>query len=132
MNLPVGHEAPHERVPDLTDALNATTDTVRAADLIRLVIHPETGLLERLADFFEAAAEHARGLEADDGFDLHYEFQDAAAALRDFGNDLQEPVRRLRSLGTATPQRPHDQAPAEAATKPPPVPRTAAPVTRRR
>ncbi|MGP9017635.1 hypothetical protein ACT1U9_04390 [Streptomyces sp. BR1] len=82
----------------LTDQLNGTTSFERAAALTDQVLDPIDGLLERLAEFFEAAAEKAKDSDHDDGFDLHYDLQDAASTLRGLVEDLHVAVDRMRAL----------------------------------
>ena len=85
----------------LTDRLNATESPTDAAALLHQILDPTSGLLERLGEFFEAAAEKAKESEQDDGFDLHYDLQDAAATLRSLGEDLHTAVDRMRALAPA-------------------------------
>ncbi|MER6556712.1 hypothetical protein ABT300_02945 [Streptomyces sp. NPDC001027] len=82
----------------LTDRLNATESHADAAALLHQILDPTSGLLERLGDFFEAAGEKAKESEQDDGFDLHYDLEDAAAALRSLGEDLHTAVDRMGAL----------------------------------
>ncbi|MFD9484656.1 hypothetical protein ACFWBX_11750 [Streptomyces sp. NPDC059991] len=82
----------------LTDQLNGTTSFEHAAALADQVLEPTDGLLERLAEFFEAAAEKAKESGHDDGFDLHYDLEDAASTLRGLGEDLHVAVDRMRAL----------------------------------
>ncbi|MEI5100916.1 hypothetical protein RB200_23240 [Streptomyces sp. PmtG] len=89
----------------LTDQLNATTSYEHAADLTDQVLEPSDGLLARLAEFFEAAAEKAKESEHDDAFDLHYDLEDAAATLRGLGEDLHVTVDRMRALAPRSPVR---------------------------
>ncbi|MFE1071179.1 hypothetical protein ACFW5W_08125 [Streptomyces sp. NPDC058783] len=85
----------------LTDQLNATASHTDAAALLHQILDPTSGLLERLGEFFEAAGEKAREAEQDDGFDLHYDLEDAAAAVRSLGEDLHTAVDRMRALAPA-------------------------------
>lgn len=85
----------------LTDRLNATESHADAAALLHQILDPTSGLLERLGEFFEAAAEKAKEAEQDDGFDLHYDLEDAAATLRSLGEDLHTAVDRMRALAPA-------------------------------
>lgn len=82
----------------LTDRLNAATTFEEAAALTEQVLEPTDGLLERLAEFFEAAAEKAKESDQEDRFDLHYDLEDAASTLRGLGEDLHVAVDRMRSL----------------------------------
>ncbi|MFH8991386.1 hypothetical protein [Streptomyces sp. NPDC017940] len=88
----------------LTDQLNGTTSYEHAAVLTDQVLEPTDGLLERLAEFFEAAAEKAKEADHDDGFDLHYDLEDAASTLRGLGEDLHV-VDRMRALAPRSPAR---------------------------
>ncbi|WP_257234167.1 hypothetical protein [Streptomyces sp. JV178] len=85
----------------LTGRLNATESHADAAALLHQVLDPTSGLLERLGELFEAAGEKAKQTEQDDGFDLHYDLEDAAAALRSLGEDLHTAVDRMRALAPA-------------------------------
>lgn len=85
----------------LTDRLNATESHADAAALLHQVLDPTSGLLERLGEFFEAAGEKAKEAEQDDGFDLHYDLEDAAATVRSLGEDLHTAVDRMRALAPA-------------------------------
>ncbi|GAA3500748.1 hypothetical protein GCM10019016_078550 [Streptomyces prasinosporus] len=85
----------------LTDRLNATESHADAAALLHQVLDPTSGLLERLGEFFEAAGEKAKEAEQDDGFDLHYDLEDAAATLRSLGEGLHTAVDRMRALAPA-------------------------------
>ncbi|MFG2716974.1 hypothetical protein ACGFW5_01490 [Streptomyces sp. NPDC048416] len=89
----------------LTDLLNGTTSYEHAADLAEQVLEPTDGLLERLAEFFEAAAEKVRESDHDDAFDLHYDLEDAASTLRELGEDLHVAVDRMRALAPRPPSR---------------------------
>ncbi|MGW6742831.1 hypothetical protein ACWGDX_19265 [Streptomyces sp. NPDC055025] len=106
-----GHAVLH-----LTDQLNAATSYERAAELTDQVLHPTDGLLERLADFAEAAAEKARESDHEDGFDLHDDFEDAAASLRGLSEDLHTAVERMRALGAPPRQSPQARIAASYAT----------------
>ncbi|MEW1632703.1 hypothetical protein AB0469_01355 [Streptomyces sp. NPDC093801] len=103
---------------DLTDRLNGIPDPDRAAALVDQILHPDDGLLARLAELFEAAGEKAKESEDDDAFDLAADFEEAAVQLRDIGDTLHgatermaalatvpapAPARRSRSLGSAVP-----------------------------
>ncbi len=61
--------------------------------------------MARLAEFFEAAAEKAKESDHDDGFDLHYDLEDAAATVRGLGEDLHVAVDRMRALAPGSPAR---------------------------
>lgn len=99
-----------------------------AASLINLVLEPSDGLLDRVADFFEAAGEKARESDHDDAFDLAADFDGAAAHTRQIGEDLHVAVERMRALEPRPPH--HHPAPATAAGMPPLPPRHASGPTR--
>lgn len=82
----------------LTDELNATENFDSAATLIDLVLEPNDGLLDTLADFFEAAGAKARESECDDAFDLAAEFNAAATHTRSLGEDLHVASDRMRAF----------------------------------
>ena len=101
---------------DLTDRLNGIPDPGRASVLVDQILHPDDGLLARLAELFEAAGEKVKESEDDDAFDLAADFEDAAVHLRDIGDTLHgatermaalapapAPARRSSSLGSAVP-----------------------------
>lgn len=111
----------------LTDELNATAEFDSAATLIDLVLQPNDGLLDHLADFFEAAGEKARESEHDDAFDLAADLQEAAAHTRQIGEDLHVATDRMRALAPRPPRR---TAPVTAAGGPPLRPRPASGRTR--
>lgn len=102
---PDGHYVYGRLVLALTDQLNGATSYEHAAALTDQVLEPTDGLLERLAEFFEAAAEKAKEADHDDGFDLHYDLEDAAATLRGLGEDLHVAVDRMRVLAPRAPAR---------------------------
>uniref|UniRef100_A0AAU2AF12 Uncharacterized protein n=1 Tax=Streptomyces sp. NBC_00093 TaxID=2975649 RepID=A0AAU2AF12_9ACTN len=95
---PAGRYILGRHILDLTDRLNAAVSYDDAARLADQVLEPTDGLLERLAEFFEAAAEKAKESEHDDGFELHDDLQDAAAAVRALGEDLHVVVDRMQAL----------------------------------
>ncbi|MYU06137.1 hypothetical protein GTY81_20105 [Streptomyces sp. SID8366] len=90
----------------LTDQLNGTNAYADAAVLLHQIGDPINGLLERLADFVEAAGEKARESEDDDGFDLSYDLADAAADIRTAGEVLFVAEDRMRALSPPPPPRP--------------------------
>lgn len=100
---PAGHYVHGRHVLDLTDRLNDAASYEEAAQLADQVLEPTDGLLERLAEFFEAAAEKAKESEQDDGFDLSDDLQEAAATVRALGEDLHVAVERMQAL--AVPRR---------------------------
>ncbi|MET8714857.1 hypothetical protein ABZV52_17025 [Streptomyces sp. NPDC004735] len=105
----------------LTDQLNGTASHADAAALLHQILEPTHGLLERLGEFFEAAAEKAQEAEQDDGFDLSYDLADAAAEIRNVGETLHVAENRMRALD-AQPSAPRPPAaPPRTAPLPPPV-----------
>ncbi|MFE7119837.1 hypothetical protein ACFU99_30905 [Streptomyces sp. NPDC057654] len=111
----------------LTDRLNAAASYAQAAALLDQVVEPAHGLLERLAEFFEAAAEKAQEAAEDDGFDLAYDLADAAAQIRSLTEQLHVAEDRMRAL-TPPPPLHRPAAPAHALPPsrpalPPPRPR---------
>ncbi|MEU2375063.1 hypothetical protein [Streptomyces misionensis] len=92
----------------LTDHLNGTASYREVAALLHQMGDPINGLLERLADFVEAAGERAKESEDDDGFDLSYDLADAAADIRKAGEVLYVAEDRMRALSPApaTPRSP--------------------------
>lgn len=88
---------------ELTDQINGSTSHVRAAALLRQVLDPEDGVLARLADSLEAAADKAKEAEQDDGFDLSHDLADVAAEVRSLGEDLQTAEARMRTLTSLAP-----------------------------
>ncbi|PZT68342.1 hypothetical protein DN402_09110 [Streptomyces sp. SW4] len=102
---PDGRYVYGHQVLALTDQLNGATSYEHAAALTDQVLEPTDGLLERLAEFFEAAAEKAKEADHDDGLDLHYDLEDAAATLHGLGEDLHVAVDRMRALTPRAPAR---------------------------
>ncbi|QNT91914.1 hypothetical protein HEP81_01585 [Streptomyces griseofuscus] len=103
----------------LTDHLTGTASYTEVAALLHQMGDPINGLLERLADFVEAAGEKAKESEDDDGFDLSYDLADAAADIRKAGEVLYVAEDRMRALSPApaTPRSPAgpSRTPASAA-----------------
>lgn len=92
------------RLLALTDRLNGAESYDQAAGLVDQILDPVDGALERLADFFEAAGEKAKDSDADDGFDLAQDFEEAAVDIRRLNEDLHLAVDRMRALTTPTPE----------------------------
>lgn len=88
----------------LADRLNGAESYDRAAELVNQILDPVDGALERLADFFEAAGEKAKESDADDGFDLAQDFEEAAVDIRRLNEDLHLAVDRMRALTTPPPE----------------------------
>ncbi|MEU6231375.1 hypothetical protein [Streptomyces sp. NPDC047042] len=97
---PAGHYLLGRHVLDLTDQLNASASYEEAAYLVDQVLEPIDGLLERLAEFFEAAAEKANDSGREEGLDLHDDLQEAAATVRALGEDLHVVVDRIHALAS--------------------------------
>lgn len=83
----------------LLDQLNGATTYGTAADIVNEVLDPDDGVLERLGDFFEAAAVQTNAADTDAGWELAHYFEDAAATVRDLGTDLHGASDRMRDLG---------------------------------
>ncbi|MFD9715804.1 hypothetical protein [Streptomyces sp. NPDC059076] len=105
----------------LTDQLNGADSYHSSAALLLQVLEPNRGLLEKLGDFFEAAAEKARDAESDDGFDLRDNLTDAAADIRLLGEQLHFAVELMRDLDGPNPPAPAHTT-ARTATAPVPQP----------
>ncbi|MFD4022269.1 hypothetical protein ACFWRV_01950 [Streptomyces sp. NPDC058576] len=88
---------------ELTDQINGSTSHVQAAVLLRQILDPDDGVLARLADSLEAAADKAKEAEQDDGFDLSHDLAGAAAEVRSLGEDLQTAEARIRTLTSLAP-----------------------------
>lgn len=105
---PHGHYAEGHQVLALTDQLNDAATHQEAAQITERVLDPGDGVLVRLGQFFEAAAERARASATDAGEELSHRFDDAVVALADLEEDLHTAASQLRALGE--PQRPSWQA----------------------
>ncbi|MFG2564656.1 hypothetical protein ACGFR6_04360 [Streptomyces sp. NPDC048567] len=103
---------------DLTDQLNGSDSHVQAAALLRQVLDPDAGVLARLADFFEAAAEKAKEAE-DDAFDLAHDLTDAAVGARNLAEDLKTADARMRTLTSTTPASRPPVSPSRTPSLPP-------------
>ncbi|MEV8426444.1 hypothetical protein [Streptomyces niveus] len=108
----------------LTDRLNGTESYDQAASLVNQILDPVDGALERLADFFEAAAEKAKESDADDGFDLAQHFEEAAVDIRRLNEDLHLAVDRMRTLTTPPPESSVQSTHSSAGALPTPAPPT--------
>ncbi|WP_098897893.1 hypothetical protein [Streptomyces sp. st77] len=95
---PQGKHIHGHQVLRLTDEFNGAETYETAADLTEHVLDPHDGVLVRLSEFFEAAAEQAKASETDTGWDLSYDFAEAAATLTDLGEDLHDAADQLRTL----------------------------------
>ncbi|MEU3692351.1 hypothetical protein [Streptomyces narbonensis] len=95
---PQGKSVHGHQILLLTDELNGAEAYETAAELTEHVLDPHDGVLVRLSEFFEAAAEQAKASETDVGWDLSYDFAEAAAKLTSVGEDLHVAADRLRAL----------------------------------
>lgn len=124
-----GHQILH-----LTDRLNGAETYEQAAEATEHVLDEADGVLARLGQFFEAAAEEARASGVDEGFELACRFEDAAATLTDLSDELHGASDEMRALGpppeprwqaqvaryyATAPQRPHPASPTSAVPGPP-------------
>ncbi|WP_236241505.1 hypothetical protein [Streptomyces sp. CC228A] len=105
---PQGKHVHGHQVLRLTDELNGAETYETAAGLTEHVLDPHDGVLVRLSEFFEAAAEQAKASETEAGWDLSYDFAEAAATLTDLGEDLHDAADQLRALNR--PAKPNWQA----------------------
>ncbi|MFJ3939119.1 hypothetical protein [Streptomyces parvus] len=96
---PQGKHIHGHQVLRLTDELNGAGAYGTAADLAEHVLDPHDGVLVRLSEFFEAAAEQAKASETDAGWDLSYDFAEAAVTLTALGENLHAAADQLRALG---------------------------------
>ncbi|MFE9686772.1 hypothetical protein [Streptomyces sp. NPDC006285] len=87
----------------LTDQLNGAASHADAAALLHQVLEPTNGLLAQLGEFFEAAEEKAKEAEEKDGFELSYDFADAAAEMRNLTEVLHAAEDRMRVLTSPAP-----------------------------
>jgi len=95
---PQGKRVQGQQILHLTDELNGAETYETAADLTQHILDPDDGVLVRLSEFFEAAAEQAKASETDTGWDLSYDFAEAAATLTSLGEDLRDAADQLRAL----------------------------------
>ncbi|MFD4123914.1 hypothetical protein ACFXKK_02680 [Streptomyces globisporus] len=112
---------------ELTDQINGSTSHVQAAALLRQILDPDEGVLARLADSLEAAADKAKEAEEDDGFDLFHDLAGAAAEVRSLGEDLQTAEARMRRLTSPVPTPRPPLSPSRTPPLPPRHPPTAPP-----
>ncbi|MEV3853160.1 hypothetical protein AB0J38_02415 [Streptomyces sp. NPDC050095] len=101
--LQYGHQ-----ILNLTDQLNGAETAGAAAGLTEHILDVNDGVLVRLSEFFEAAAEKAKESGTDEGWDLAYDFTEAASTLTSLGEDLHVATDQLRALDR--PPRPSWQA----------------------
>ncbi|MGZ2361572.1 hypothetical protein LRE75_33655 [Streptomyces sp. 372A] len=106
---------------ELTDQLNGSDSPIQAAALLHQVLDPDDGVLARLGDLFEAAAEKAKEAEDADAFDLSHDLADAAIEVRSLGEVLKSAEARMRTL---TPLAPPPRSPASPTRTPSLPPRS--------
>lgn len=87
------------QVRDLTVRMLSSHTYARARHHADQVLHQDFGVLARLSEFFEAAAEQAQASETNDGWELHCRFTEAAAALTGLREELDDACEELRGLG---------------------------------
>ncbi|MCE7080162.1 hypothetical protein [Streptomyces sp. ST2-7A] len=83
--------------------MNGSATYAEAAGTLEEVIDPDNGLLPRLHEFFEAAAEQANAFEDIEGWQLADRFTDAAGQLADLWEELADSADELRALGPSAP-----------------------------
>ncbi|MFG3253313.1 hypothetical protein [Streptomyces sp. NPDC048172] len=98
-DAPQDNYAAGRHVRDLTVRMNGAHTYARAKHHTDQVLHPDFGVLARLGEFFEAAAEQARDSETDEGWELHSRFMEAADTLTGLRDELDDASEELRSLG---------------------------------
>ncbi|GAA3389070.1 hypothetical protein [Streptomyces roseoviridis] len=113
---PAAGDEPDARFPygnllfALTARVNTSTDEREVAAVLHQVLDGNDGLLTRLAELFDAAAEKARAHDRNDGdddaFHLAKDLAEAAARLRRLGEDLHVVPERMVDLAPASPQQP--------------------------
>ncbi|MFG3255285.1 hypothetical protein [Streptomyces sp. NPDC048172] len=96
---PQDNYAAGRRIRDLTVRMTGAHTYARAKHHTDQVLHPDFGVLARLGEFFEAAAEQAQASETDEGWELHYRFMEAADTLTGLREELDDASEELRSLG---------------------------------
>ncbi|MGW2917735.1 hypothetical protein ACWDBF_07705 [Streptomyces angustmyceticus] len=87
------------QVRQLTDRMLGADSYARAAHHAEQALHPDFGVLARLSEFFEAAAEQAQASDTEEGWELHYQFAEAADTLTALGEQLVDTPAELRELG---------------------------------
>ncbi|WP_327657179.1 hypothetical protein [Streptomyces sp. NBC_00483] len=105
---PQGNRVYGHQILALTDQLNGANSSAAAAGITEHVLDPHDGVLVRLGEFFEAAAEKAKETGNEEGWDLTDDFTEAAATLTSLGEDLHVATDRFRALDL--PPRPSWQA----------------------
>ncbi|MFE7124901.1 hypothetical protein [Streptomyces sp. NPDC057617] len=96
---PSGARVHGQLILALTEQLTASETYDTTASLTEEVLDPIDGVLARLSEFFDAAAEQANAADNEDGLDLGGRFTDAARRLTEISEDLHVADDRLRALG---------------------------------
>jgi hypothetical protein len=108
-------------VLQLADSMSGAATYTEAAAIADEVLAPDNGLLVRLQEFFEAAAEQANAFEDIEGWELADRFHDAAAQIGELSEELADSADELRALGPPTPARKPGAAHRSAAAPSPAV-----------
>ncbi|GAA3299200.1 hypothetical protein GCM10020295_36770 [Streptomyces cinereospinus] len=89
---------------DLTDQVNAATTAGQAADALDQILDPADGVLIRLQEALEAAAEKCNDFDEDgSSFGLSDRFTAASEQLTQVGHDLDSAAFDFRALEPASP-----------------------------
>lgn len=105
---PQGNRVHGHQILALTDQLNGAESSAVAAGIAEHVLDPHDGVVVRLSEFFEAAAEKAKETGTDEGWALADDFTEAAATLASLGEELHVATDRFRELDR--PPRPNWQS----------------------
>lgn len=96
---PQDNYAAGRHVRDLTVAMNGVHTYARAKHHTDQVLHPDFGVLARLGEFLEAAADEAQDCKTEEGWELRDRFQEAADTLTSLRDELDDASEELRGLG---------------------------------
>ncbi|MFF4520532.1 hypothetical protein [Streptomyces bluensis] len=109
---PLGRYTVGRAVLDLTDQLNAATTAEQAAGALDQVLDPADGVLIRLQEVLEAAAEKCNDFDEDgNSFELSDRFTTASEQLTQIGHDLDSAAFNFRALEPASPtQQPQERS----------------------
>ncbi|MFB9464955.1 hypothetical protein [Streptomyces cinereospinus] len=101
---PLGRYSVGRAVLDLTDQVNAATTAGQAADALDQILDPADGVLIRLQEALEAAAEKCNDFDEDgSSFGLSDRFTAASEQLTQVGHDLDSAAFDFRALEPASP-----------------------------
>ncbi|WP_329309206.1 hypothetical protein [Streptomyces microflavus] len=127
---PGSAEEPDARFPygnllrSLTAAISADPGLRATAAVLHQLVDGNDGLLTRLAELFDTAADQARAHDKDDGDDdafyLAKDLAEAAAQVRRLGEDLHVAPERMASLPPSRHHPPLDFSLPPVPTAPPP------------